>query len=193
MIDPKGTATQAFDNPELVQKVQTYKIQEPLEQFERKMKEAALATDPRIKEVLEAQALMKLRDACRQLPKGMDRTLESKLNVVADWGKLDNLNPEKLRAAYELRGRIEHMLSRTSEGDSQALVELYASYQMDGKSLGKEAEKAFSLITEVDEIIAKGPDPSNYIRIREEDMEWAVVQSIKGGFHEKLENDSDWC
>ena len=193
VIDPKGTATQAFDNPELVQKVQTYKIQEPLEQFERKMKEAALATDPRIKEVLEAQALMKLRDACRQLPKGMDRTLESKLNVVADWGKLDNLNPEKLRAAYELRGRIEHMLSRTSEGDSQALVELYASYQMDGKSLGKEAEKAFSLITEVDEIIAKGPDPSNYIRIREEDMEWAVVQSIKGGFHEKLENDSDWC
>ena len=136
---------------------------------------------------------MKLCDACRQLPKGMDRTLESKLNVVADWGKLDNLNPEKLRAAYELRGRIEHMLSRTSEGDSQALVELYASYQMDGKSLGKEAEKAFSLITEVDEIIAKGPDPSNYIRIREEDMEWAVVQSIKGGFHEKLENDSDWC
>ena len=193
VIDPKGTAAEAFDNPELVQKVQNYKIQEPLDKFEEYMRKASQAPDQQWREVFEAEALKKLREACRQLPKGMDRTLESKLDVVADWGKLDKLSPEKLRAAYELRGRIEHMLSRTSEGDSQALVELYASYQMDGKSLGKEAEKAFSLITEVDEIIAKGPDPSAYLRIRQEDIERAAVQSTKGGFHEKLDNDSDWC
>ena len=193
VVDPKGTAAEAFDDAALVQKVQTYKIQEPLKQFEEYMKKASQATDPQWREVFQTEALKKLREACRQIPKGMDRTLESKLQVVADYGKLDQLNADKLRSAYELRGRVEEMLSRTSEGDSKALIELYASYQMDGKSLGKEAEKAFSLITEVDEIVAHGPELPDYLQLRNEDLERALSESIQGGIEEKLENDSDWC
>jgi len=58
-----------------------------------------------------------------------------------------------LNAAYEMRGRIDEMIERTGEGNSDTLLEMYASYQMEGKSLGDEAEKAFSLITDVDQIL----------------------------------------
>ena len=76
--------------------------------------------------------------------------------VLDQWGMSEKIDPSKLNAAKELRGRIEEMLSSTGEGDSQALIEFYASYAAEGKSLADESRKAFLLITEVDSLIAQG-------------------------------------
>ena len=157
VIDPKGNAATPFDDAELVQNVQTYKVEEPLNTFERFMKKAAAEPDAAWAKAYRKEALQNLREACRQLPKGMDRTLEEKLKMLEQWGLTDKLDPSKLSAARELRGRIENMLSSTSEGDSQALIEFYASYKAEGVNLADESRKALSLITDVDNLIKNGP------------------------------------
>ena len=157
VIDPKGNAATPFDDAQLVQNVQTYKVEEPLNTFEKFMKKAAMEPDGKWASAYRKEALQNLREACRQLPKGMDRTLEEKLKMLEQWGLTDKLDPSKLRAARELRGRIENMLSSTAEGDSQALIEFYASYKAEGVNLADESRKALSLITEVDSLIKNGP------------------------------------
>ena len=184
VVNPKETAAQAFDDAKLVQKVQTHKVRQEIDQFESCMEKASKTADPEWKAVYEEEALSHLREAARQYPKGMDRTLESKLEVVEHFGEFNKLNLDKVRSAYELRGRIEDMLSRSGRGDSGALIEFYASYRVQGKSLAKETEKAFSLITEVDEIIKKGPSYSSNIRILPDDLSGAARETIKGGLEE---------
>ena len=120
----------------------------------------------------------------------MDRTLESKLEVIEHFGQFDKLDIDKVRSAYELRGRIEDMLAKTGQGDSGALIDFYASYKVTGRSLAKETEKAFSLITEVDEIIKKGPTYSSNIRILPEDLSGATYQTVKGGVEEASKEDA---
>jgi len=156
VIDPKANADVPFDNPELVRNVQSYKVEEPLRHFEDLMKKAAAEPDLAWAKAYRTEALKKLREACRQLPKGMDRTLEEKIKMLDQWGMAEKLDLSKLRAARELRGRIENMLADTSEGDSQALIEFYASYKVEGVNLADESRKAFSLITDVDTLIKNG-------------------------------------
>lgn len=83
-------------------------------------------------------------------------TLKEKIKILEQWGTAEKINPVKLKAAQELRGRIDDMLANTGEGDSQALIEFYASYKAEGKSLAEETRKAFTLITEVDHLIGEG-------------------------------------
>ena len=156
VVDPKGTAAQTFDDAQLVQDVQTYKVEEPLRLFEENMRKAAAQTDPAWQKVFRKEALQNLREAGRQFPKGLDRTLEEKIKILEQWGTAEKINPVKLKAAQELRGRIDDMLANTGEGDSQALIEFYASYKAEGKSLAEETRKAFTLITEVDHLIGEG-------------------------------------
>jgi len=63
--------------------------------------------------------------------------------------------PAKIRFGEEedLEFKIEVL---AGEGDSQALIEFYASYKAEGKSLAEETRKAFTLITEVDRLIGEG-------------------------------------
>ena len=157
VVNPKANADVPFDDAQLVQNVQSYKVEEPLRNFEDLMKKAASEPDAAWASVYRKEALQNLREACRQFPKGLDRTLEEKLKMLEQWGLTDKLNPSKLRAAQELRGRIENMLANTTEGDSQALVEFYASYKVEGVNLADESRKAFSLITDVDNLIKNGP------------------------------------
>ncbi|MBQ9660112.1 MAG: hypothetical protein IJV37_02450 [Bacteroidales bacterium] len=158
VVTPKQSAETPFDNPELVQKVQSYKVEEPLRHFDDFMKKAAVEPDPAWAKAYRKEALHHLREAGRQFPKGMDRTLEEKIKILDQWGMAEKIDPAKLNAAKELRGRVENMLASTGEGDSQALIEFYASYAAEGKSLAGESRKAFSLITEVDSLIAQGKD-----------------------------------
>ena len=190
IVNPKANAATPFDNAKLVRKVQTHKITQEIDQFEACMKKASDSADPRWKEVYEEEALSHLREAARQYPKGMDRTLESKLEVIEHFGQFDKLDIDKVRSAYELRGRIEDMLAKTGQGDSGALIDFYASYKVTGRSLAKETEKAFSLITEVDEIIKKGPTYSSNIRILPEDLSGATYQTVKGGVEEASKEDA---
>ena len=184
IVNPKANAATPFDDAQLVQKVQTHKITQELDQFEDCMKKASDSMDPRWKEVYEEEALSHLREAARQYPKGMDRTLESKLEVVEHFGEFDKLDVDKVRSAYELRGRIEDMLSRTGQGDSGALIDFYASYKVTGRSLAKETEKAFSLITEVDAIIKKGPAYTSNLRILPEDLSQGTIESVRGAIED---------
>ncbi len=156
VVTPKQSAATPFDDPDLVQKVQSYKVEEPLKHFDDYMNKAAIEPDPAWAKAYRKEALHHLREGCRQLPKGMDRTLEEKIKLLDQWGMADKIDPDKLNAAKELRGRIEEMLATTGEGDSQALIEFYASYKAEGKSLAEESRKAFSLITEVDNLITQG-------------------------------------
>ena len=156
VVTPKQSAATPFDDPDLVQKVQSYKVEEPLKHFDDYMNKAAIEPDPVWAKTYRKEALHHLREGCRQLPKGMDRTLEEKIKLLDQWGMADKIDPDKLNAAKELRGRIEEMLATTGEGDSQALIEFYASYKAEGKSLAEESRKAFSLITEVDNLITQG-------------------------------------
>ena len=156
VVTPKQSAATPFDNPELVQKVQSYKVEEPLRHFDDFMNKAAVEPDPAWAKAYRKEALHHLREGCRQFPKGMDRTLEEKIKLLEQWGMAEKIDPAKLNAAKELRGRVEAMLSSTGEGDSQALIEFYASYKAEGKNLAEESRKAFSLITEVDNLIAQG-------------------------------------
>ena len=156
VINPKANADVPFDNAQLVQDVQTYKVQEPLRKFEEYMHKAAVEPDPAWAEAFRKEALQNLREAGRQFPKGMDRTLEEKIKMLDQWGMGEKINPSKLNAAKELRTRIDEMLTTTGEGDSEALIEFYASYKAEGKSLAEETRKAFTLITDVDELIRQG-------------------------------------
>ena len=192
IIRPKETATEALDNPELVRDVQTHKVKEEIEQFERCMEEASNCTDPQWKEVYQDEAMKHLHEATRQFPKGADRTLESKLEVIDEWGQLDKLDADKVRAAYELRGRAEEMLSRHAAGDHQAVIDMYASYKVDGKSMAIETEKAFSLIPEVDRVIQEGPELPDCLRIHKRDIERAITQSTQGGIEAASKEDAEW-
>ena len=156
IINPKANADVPFDNAKLVQDVQTYKVEEPLRHFDDFMKKAVVEPDPAWAKTYRKEALQQLREACRQCPKGMDRTMEEKIKMLEQWGMGEKINPTKLQAAYELRARVEDMLSNTAEGDPKALIEFYASYAAEGKSFAEESRKAFSLITEVDSLIAQG-------------------------------------
>ena len=156
IINPKANADVPFDNAKLVQDVQTYKVEEPLRHFDDFMKKAVVEPDPAWAKTYRKEALQQLREACRQCPKGMDRTMEEKIKMLEQWGMGEKINPTKLHAAYELRARVEDMLSNTAEGDPKALIEFYASYAAEGKSFAEESRKAFSLITEVDNLIAQG-------------------------------------
>ena len=156
IINPKANADVPFDNAKLVQDVQTYKVEEPLRHFDDFMKKAVVEPDPAWAKTYRKEALQQLREACRQCPKGMDRTMEEKIKMLEQWGMGEKINPTKLNAAYELRARVEDMLSNTAEGDPKALIEFYASYAAEGKSFAEESRKAFSLITEVDSLIAQG-------------------------------------
>lgn len=159
IVRPKETALKPLQNPELVQNVQTYKIKEPLHHFERCMEEAKHCTGGRAEiEALEDEALGHLWEAGRQLPKGVDRTLESKLTAIDALGKGGKLDMAKVKAAAEIRGRMDNMLQRTSAGDSEAIVEMYASFAAEGKSMAAETEKTFSLIGDADKILKSGPD-----------------------------------
>ena len=178
---PKETADQPFDDPELVQDVQTHKIKQELDQFEQCMEDATHATDPAWKNTKMDQAMKHLHEATRQFPKGADRTLEAKLETLEDWGKLDKLDADKIRAAYQLRGRAEEMLSNHAAGDHQAVIDMYASYKVEGKSMGIETEKAFSLIPEVDEVIRQGPELPSTLKVNQEDVKRAVLMSTRGG------------
>ena len=164
VIDPKGTAAQQFDDAQLVQDVQNFKVQQPIREFESCMKKAAECTDPEWAAVYRKEAMSHLRNAGYQFKKGMNRTLEEKLKVLENNGMLDQLDMKKVESAYELTGRIDDMLENTLEGDSEKLVEFYASFKADGKDLGKEAEEAFSLITQVDDLLGmeKSVNPSDF-------------------------------
>ena len=179
VVDPKGTAAQQFDNAQLVEDVQIHKVKEPLDHFERCMKEAAEAMDPEWAKAYRKEALSHLREAGRQFPKGMDRTLEEKLKILETNGLTDRLDIEKVEAAYELRGRIDDMLETTVEGDSKALIEFYASFKAEGKDLSKEASEAFSLITEVDELIGIEPAPSIEIFPKEVDLNTTIRRTAQ--------------
>ncbi len=192
VVHPKETALDAFDDPELVRKVQTHKVKQELDAFERCMEEASNSTDPRWKEVYQDEAMKHLHEATRQFPKGADRTLESKLEVIDEWGQLDKLDADKVRAAYELRGRAEEMLSRHAAGDHQAVIDMYASYKVEGKSMAVETEKAFSLIPEVDRVIQEGPELPDCLKIHKRDIDRAIIQSAKGGIEEASKEDVKW-
>ena len=185
VIDPKGTAGQQFDDAALVEQVQNDKIQGPIDQFERCMEEAAAATDPEWKAAFRKEALSHLREAGRQIPKGMDRTLEEKFKLIETRGMSGQLDMKKVEAAYELRGRIDEMLARSGEGDADALIEMYASYQAEGKSLGEEASKAFSLIQDVDNIIGIEPTPSLEIFPTEIDMGTTLPHMAREAYQEE--------
>ena len=179
VIDPKGTAAQQFDNAQLVEDVQTYKVEEPLREFDRCMKEAADCMDPEWAKTYRKEALSHLREAGRQFPKGMDRTLEEKLKVLDTNGLSDRLDMKKIESAYELRGRIDDMLETTIEGDSEALIEFYASFKAEGKDLAAEAREAFTLITEVDELIGIERAPSIEIIPKEVDLSTTVAHTTR--------------
>ena len=184
VIDPKASAGVKFDDAQLVQDVQTYKVEEPLRKFEEFMKKAAAETDPAWAKTYRKEALHNLREAGRQIPKGMDRTMEEKIKLLDQMGLGDKIDPSKLRAAKELRGRVEEMLASTGEGDSQALIEFYASYKAEGKSLADESRQAFSLITEVDSLIGNGPSlPDN--------VDWKTALTLKNVGEDAVNGEKD--
>ena len=159
VVRPKETAMETLQNPELVEHVQAYKIKEPLHHFERCLEEAKHCTGGRAQiEALEDEALGHLWEAGRQLPKGVDRTLESKLTAIEAMGYGKQLDMNKIKAAAEIRGRMDNMLQRTAAGDSDAIVEMYASFAAEGKSMAKETEMTFSLIGDADKVLVKNPE-----------------------------------
>ena len=153
VLDP-DLAKNPLNDAAHVLKVQTTKVVEYLVEGEKLAQEALTPgiSLPRSKELLK-KSLSCFCEAGRQLPKGINRTIQPKLKVIEAMGKGGMLDVSKVTSAFELSGRINAAMNRTVSGDPTAIVELMGSFEIEGKNLAAEAKKVFSLITDMDNII----------------------------------------
>ena len=155
MLDP-SQAGNALKDAARVQQVTIHKIVEPLREAEELAEKALHCTDPAQKEALLKQALACVQESGRNLPKATPRTTDYKLEVLFAGDKAGSLDAAKIERLYNLNGRMEEMMERAVERDPEALIEMMASFKMEGKSLSKEVKEVFTLITDMDNIIKNG-------------------------------------
>lgn len=146
IILSKDAAHTKYMNAQKVSDTQIYKIQEHLREGEDLMKKAMESKDPERAEEYIKKAIACYKEGARQFPKGMSRTVDTKLEAVIARGKEKGLNMRMVEEAMHNRNIIEEALERDMAGDGSAIIELMAYFESSSHTLSDAADKAFSII-----------------------------------------------
>lgn len=142
-----------FENAQGVADTQTYKIKEHLYEAAELENMAKSSTNAAEAEALTKKALSCYKEAARQYPKGMKRTLETKLEAVYARGNGGKLNDTLVNDAMRTQAVIEEAFLRDMAGDDGAMIEMLAYFESEGKSLSKKAEGVFGMIPVINNLI----------------------------------------
>ena len=156
VLNPEKMAAEAWKDVARVERVTVHKILEPLKEAVELAEKAMSITDSVTQKSMRKRALGCIYEFGRNVPKAMPRTMNAKLEQVFIMNKGNMLDGAKLDSLYKMNGLMSEMMSRAVERDSSALVKMIASYKMEGKNPFTEVEKAFSMITDIDNIIKNG-------------------------------------